>query len=100
MIGLFAATCGGAHVNATVPAPTPAPVTLGTSPGRAAEAMSPTYGLLDMTVYGRRETFEDSPAGWPRHWQNDGGQFRLDGRPTAQWSRLAAGRSDDLGPAG
>ncbi len=24
-------------------------------------------------------------------------QFRTDGRPTAQWSRLAAGRSDDLG---
>ncbi len=26
-------------------------------------------------------------------------QFRLDGRPISQWSRLAAGRSDDLGSA-
>jgi hypothetical protein len=26
-----------------------------------------------------------------------GGQFRLDGRPTAQWSRIRAGRADDLG---
>jgi hypothetical protein len=28
-----------------------------------------------------------------------GEQFRTNGRPTAQWSRLAAGRSDDLGTA-
>jgi predicted dithiol-disulfide oxidoreductase (DUF899 family) len=66
--------------------------------GRGIEGMSPTYGLLDVTVYGRQETFEDSPAGWPRHW---GGElehpYRENGRPAAQWSRLAAGRSDDLG---
>lgn len=67
--------------------------------GRATEVMSPSYGLLDMTVYGRQETFEESPEGWPQWWQNDGGQFRTNGRPSAQWSRLAAGRSDDLGPA-
>ena len=29
-----------------------------------------------------------------------GEQFRLDGRPIAQWARMAAGRSDDLGTAG
>src|SRR5215472_8403106 len=34
--------------------------------GRAAEAMAPSYGLLDMTVYGRQEKWEDSPAGWPQ----------------------------------
>jgi hypothetical protein len=50
-----------------------------------------------MTVYGRQEAWEDSPAGWPQRWEIDGGQFCTDGRPTAQWSRLAAGRSDDLG---
>jgi len=66
--------------------------------GRGNEIMAPSYGLLDMTVYGRQETWEDSPAGWPQHWGSAGGQFRTDGRPTAQWSRLAAGRSDDLGP--
>ena len=64
---------------------------------RSTEVMAPSYGLLDMTVYGRQETFEDSPAGWPQHWANTGEQFRTDGRPTAQWARLAAGRSDDLG---
>src|SRR5437016_9886754 len=65
--------------------------------GRGNEPMAPTYGLLDLTVYGRQETWEDSPAGWPQRWGSAGGQFRTDGRPTAQWSRLAAGRSDDLG---
>jgi predicted dithiol-disulfide oxidoreductase (DUF899 family) len=67
------------------------------SSGRAAEAWSPAYGLLDITPYGRQEAWEDSPDGWPQYWANDGSQFRRDGRPTAQWSRLAAGHSDDLG---
>jgi predicted dithiol-disulfide oxidoreductase (DUF899 family) len=64
--------------------------------GRGPELMTPAYGLLDLTVYGRQETFEDSPADWPQHWENNGSQFRTNGRPSAQWSRLAAGRSDDL----
>jgi predicted dithiol-disulfide oxidoreductase (DUF899 family) len=65
--------------------------------GRGAEAVAPVYALLDRTVYGRQETWEDSPAGWPQFWANTGEQFRTNGRPTAQWPRLAAGRSDDLG---
>jgi len=65
--------------------------------GRGNEVMAPSYGLLDLTVYGRQEFWEDSPEGWPQRWDSQGGQMRLDGRPTAQWSRLAAGRSDDLG---
>jgi predicted dithiol-disulfide oxidoreductase (DUF899 family) len=64
--------------------------------GRATEAMGSVYGLLDMTVYGRQETFEDSPSGWPQFWRNTGEQWRVNGRPTPQWERLAAGRSDDL----
>jgi predicted dithiol-disulfide oxidoreductase (DUF899 family) len=68
--------------------------------GRGTEAMAPSYGLLDMAVYGRQEAWEDSPAGWPQRWENTGEQFRVNGRPTAQWSRLEAGRSDDLGTAG
>jgi predicted dithiol-disulfide oxidoreductase (DUF899 family) len=68
--------------------------------GRANEVMTPSYGLLDMTVYGRQETWEDSPDGWPRPFGLGGEQFRRDGRPIAQWARLAAGRSDDLGTAG
>jgi predicted dithiol-disulfide oxidoreductase (DUF899 family) len=65
--------------------------------GRGNEVMAPSYGLLDLTVYGRQEFWEDSPEGWPQRWDSKGGQFRLDARPTAQWSRIKAGRSDDLG---
>jgi predicted dithiol-disulfide oxidoreductase (DUF899 family) len=64
--------------------------------GRGVEVMVPAYGILDRTIYGRQEPFEDSPEGWPQHWVNNGSQFRTNGRPSAQWSRLAAGRSDDL----
>ncbi len=68
---------------------------------RGVEAMDNSYALMDLTVYGRQETWEDSPAGWPQRWEtNDNGdQLRTNGRPIAQWSRLAAGRSDDLGNA-
>ena len=63
--------------------------------GRGVEAMDNTYGLLDLTVYGRQEEWENSPAGWPL--RSKGKQnFRVDGRPIAQWSRLKAGHSDDL----
>ena len=65
--------------------------------GRGNEVMAPSYGLLDLTVYGRQEHWEDSPEGWPQRWSSKGGQFQLDGRPTAQWSRIKAGRDDDLG---
>jgi len=63
---------------------------------RGVEAMDNSYRLLDMTVYGRQESWEDSPAGWP---QRPEGQhsYRIDGRPIAQWPRLKAGHSDDLG---
>ncbi len=64
--------------------------------GRGNEPMAPSYGLLDLTVYGRQEFWEESPAGWPRRWGSKGGQFQLNGRPTAQWPRLQAGYSDDL----
>ncbi|MBC3189652.1 DUF899 domain-containing protein [Pseudonocardia sp. C8] len=69
---------------------------------RGVEAMDYSYALMDLTVYGRQEPWEDSPAGWPGPFQVDGSlqwtnNFRTGGRPTAQWSRLAAGRSDDLG---
>jgi predicted dithiol-disulfide oxidoreductase (DUF899 family) len=74
---------------------------------RGAEVMDYSYALMDLTVYGRQEQWEDSPPGWPQEcsitrtktgpsawtpvsvWPS--------GRPIAQWSRLEAGRSDDLG---
>src|SRR5215469_4852545 len=63
---------------------------------RGVEAMDNSYRLLDLTVYGRQETWEDSPTSWPQRFEGKQ-NFRTDGRPTAQWSRLKAGYSDDLG---
>jgi hypothetical protein len=71
--------------------------------GRGVEAMSYSYGLLDRTVYGRQENWEDSPTAWPKRYGQlpDGSRpaYRIDGRPIAQWPRLAAGWSDALEPA-
>jgi predicted dithiol-disulfide oxidoreductase (DUF899 family) len=63
--------------------------------GRGDEALDNSYGLLDLTVYGRQEPWEDSPPGWPQAQENQ--SYRTNGRPYAQWSRIQAGRSDDLG---
>jgi predicted dithiol-disulfide oxidoreductase (DUF899 family) len=67
---------------------------------RGVEVMDYSYALMDLTVYGRQETWEDSPSGWPQPWQVDSSNIRTNGRPTAQWSRVEAGRSDDLGTGG
>jgi predicted dithiol-disulfide oxidoreductase (DUF899 family) len=59
--------------------------------GRGVEAMDYGNALLDRTVYGRQESWEDSPAGWPRRWGPDTADphpYRLNGRPISQWSRL------------
>jgi predicted dithiol-disulfide oxidoreductase (DUF899 family) len=74
--------------------------------------MESSYRLLDLTVYGRQETWEDSATGWPQTGVMDflrgydaetvfkgKKNTRTDRRPTAQWSRLKAGHSDDLGTA-
>jgi predicted dithiol-disulfide oxidoreductase (DUF899 family) len=76
---------------------------------RGVEAMDYSYALMDLTVYGRQESWEDSPPGWPQHCSNvrtDSGSPDWPpvpewpgGRPIAQWPRLAAGRSDDIGTA-
>ncbi len=63
--------------------------------GRGIEAMDNSYRLLDLTVYGRQERWEDSPTGWPQRPKGEH-NYRTDGRPIAQWSRLKAGYSDDL----
>jgi predicted dithiol-disulfide oxidoreductase (DUF899 family) len=55
---------------------------------RGIEAMLPTLQLLDLTPYGRQETWEDSPAGWPQ--DKAGSWWRRDGRPIAQWTRTNA----------
>jgi predicted dithiol-disulfide oxidoreductase (DUF899 family) len=62
---------------------------------RGVEVMGSSYPLLDLTVYGRREAWEDSPAGWPQQPKGTH-PYRTDGRPIVQWPRLKAGYSDDL----
>ncbi len=63
---------------------------------RGVEVVGNSYPLLDLTVYGRQEAWEDSPAGWPQ--QPEGTHpYRTNGRPIVQWPRLKAGYSDDLG---
>jgi predicted dithiol-disulfide oxidoreductase (DUF899 family) len=74
---------------------------------RGVEAMDYSYALMDLTVHGRQESWEDSPPGWPQQCTNartDAGPPAWTpvsqwpgGRPIAQWPRLEAGRSDDLG---
>ena len=66
------------------------------STGRGTEAGGTSYHLLDLTVYGRQEKWELSPDGWPQPYAMTGEQFRTGERPTAQWSRVESGRSDDL----
>ncbi len=53
---------------------------------RGIEPMLPTLQLLSLTPYGRQETWEDSPAGWPQE-DEAGMWWRHDGRPVAQWTR-------------
>ncbi len=67
--------------------------------GRGDETLDNNYALMDLTVYGRQEAWEDSPSGWPRR-QAERSSMRSNGRPIAQWPRIEAGRSDELGHAG
>ena len=72
---------------------------------RGVEVMDNSYHLLDLTVHGRQEKWEDSPPGWPQQctytrtssgsptWQPEW----PGGRPIAQWPRIDTGHSDDLG---
>jgi predicted dithiol-disulfide oxidoreductase (DUF899 family) len=73
---------------------------------RGIESMDYSYALMDLTVYGRQEPWEDSSPGWPQQCSNTRSASGSpawppvaewpSGRPIAQWSRLEAGRSDDL----
>ena len=76
--------------------------------GRGNEPMGSSHLMLDMTVYGRQEPWEDSPDGWPQGFGVNAAAMRTEadgsnvadrpaGRPIAQWPRIKAGRDDDLG---
>lgn len=62
---------------------------------RGVEVMDNNYRLLDLTVYGRQETWEDSPPGWPQNGIME--TLRSNGRPRSQWPRVKAGFSENLG---
>ena len=62
---------------------------------RGVEAMDNSYRLLDLTVYGRQEMWEDSPTGWPQRSKGEH-PYRVEAPPIVQWTRLKAGYSDDL----
>jgi predicted dithiol-disulfide oxidoreductase (DUF899 family) len=75
--------------------------------GRGNEPMGSSHLILDMTVYGRQEPWEDSPDDWPQGFGINAATMRTaadashvadrpEGRPIAQWPRVAAGHSDDL----
>jgi predicted dithiol-disulfide oxidoreductase (DUF899 family) len=74
---------------------------------RGVEALDNSYALMDLSVYGRQEPWETSPPGWPQHRTNTRTAAGAPdwppvsawpgGRPIAQWPRLDAGHSDDLG---
>jgi predicted dithiol-disulfide oxidoreductase (DUF899 family) len=75
--------------------------------GRGNEPASGSFGLLDMTPYGRREAWQDYPEGWPEapqagspvgghgsqtwwYWRSEAGGVATWGptsRPVPQWTR-------------
>ncbi|WP_236796447.1 DUF899 family protein [Amycolatopsis sp. GM8] len=84
--------------------------------GRGNERVNGALGLLDMTPYGRREAWEDTPAGWPEGSTFQPGDFTANGacwywrtdadghadwgpasRPVPQWTRPGATPADTLG---
>lgn len=77
--------------------------------GRGNEVVNSAMGLLDMTPYGRGESWEDNPDGWPegRHacwsWRTDAdGNFTWGetSRPVPQWTRPDAAPVQTLGRHG
>ena len=77
--------------------------------GRGVERGVGSFGLLDMTPYGRGEAWEETPDGWPEghhpcwYWRTDAdGVPTWDGtsRPAPQWTRPGATPETSLGRHG
>ena len=77
--------------------------------GRGNEPAGGSFGLLDMTPYGRGEAWEDKPEGWPegRHscwyWASDAegnATWGPTSRPVPQWTRPGATPVNGRGQGG
>ena len=88
-----------------------------TTTGRGNEVANGSFGLLDMTPYGRGEAWEDNPEGWPVigqvlegdpsargqacwYWRTDAdgnATWGGTGRPAPQWTRPGAAPESTLG---
>ncbi|MBO0872382.1 MAG: DUF899 family protein [Pseudonocardia sp.] len=77
--------------------------------GRGNEPFNGSFGLLDMTPYGRGEAWQDNPEGWPEgrgpcwYWRSDADGNATWGptsRPVPQWTRPGATPMETLGRHG
>jgi predicted dithiol-disulfide oxidoreductase (DUF899 family) len=77
--------------------------------GRGTEVASGAFALLDMTPYGRGESWQDTPEGWPEgqhacwYWRTDvdgNPTWGPTGRPAPQWTRQGATPEQTLGRRG
>ena len=68
--------------------------------GRGCEAMGNSYGMLDMTVYGRQEPWEDSPEGWPQPFDERPRRQAVPPRRAADLAVVAARRRPLRRPLG
>lgn len=77
--------------------------------GRGSEVTAPFFALLDLTPYGRREAWQDTPDGWPEghdpgwFWRSDADGVPTWGptsRPVPQWTRPGATPVQSLGRQG
>jgi hypothetical protein len=67
--------------------------------GRGTEAANGSLSLLDMTPYGRREGWEDTPEGWPEAIRS-GAPVGGHGAPISSSWRTNADGKPDWGPTG
>jgi predicted dithiol-disulfide oxidoreductase (DUF899 family) len=77
-----------------------------TTTDRGTEVTEGSFALLDMTPYGRREAWQDTPEGWPEghdpgwYWRSDANgeaDWGPTGRPVPQWTRPGATTEQTLG---
>lgn len=76
--------------------------------GRGNEPFEPMFALLDLTPYGRCESWQDTPDGWPEghdpcwYWRTDENgvpTWGTTGRPAPQWTRPRVTPVTTGGPA-